>query len=248
MSKDRKTRRRIPFVPNTLKLLLLVFLVFALIVVFRHGYIPARYSPFATISLDDPSGVFLDWRIAQLAEDKATCRRILRKPHISATPVKDRGQYPGCGRYNAFRVSQAGGITLSPALTMECPLAAGLSLWLKHAVQPAAKRHFGQHIASVRHVGGYSCRNIRGGLGKIFALRSEHARSNAIDITSFRLVNGKNINIRKDWSRRESAKGRFLREIHAEACGYFRVTLGPEANALHADHFHLDRGPLRSCR
>lgn len=248
MGKDPKRRRGIPFVPNTLKLLLLVLAAFAFIVVFRHGYIPARYSPFATVDMKEPNGWFLDWRIAQLASDNATCRRILRPPHVSASPVADRGTFPGCGWNNAFRVAKVGQVRLSSALTLECPAATGLTMWMEHAVQPAAERHFGSRVTSVRHVGGYNCRNIRGGLGKIFALRSEHARANAIDIVGFRLANGRTVSVLRDWPKAKAPAGKFLREVHGEACKFFRVTLGPSANKNHRDHFHLDRGPLRSCR
>lgn len=37
----------------------------------------------------------------------------------------------------------------------------------------------------------------------------------------------------------------FLRGIHEEACGVFGTVLGPEANAAHANHFHLDMAPRR---
>ena len=36
------------------------------------------------------------------------------------------------------------------------------------------------------------------------------------------------------------AEGAFLRAVHEDACGIFGTVLGPEANALHEDHFHLD--------
>jgi hypothetical protein len=32
------------------------------------------------------------------------------------------------------------------------------------------------------------------------------------------------------------------------ACGTWETVLGPEYNAAHRDHFHLDRGPYRICR
>ncbi len=35
-------------------------------------------------------------------------------------------------------------------------------------------------------------------------------------------------------------EGRFLRRIHADACGNFRTVLGPEANDAHRNHFHFD--------
>ena len=41
-----------------------------------------------------------------------------------------------------------------------------------------------------------------------------------------------------DWG---SARfGPVLRRIHAAGCGPFATTLGPGADALHADHLHYD--------
>ncbi|MGI9408307.1 MAG: extensin family protein [Hyphomicrobiaceae bacterium] len=247
MADKRSRRGGVPFVPNTLKLLGLILIIFGFIVVFRQGYIPARYSPFATVDLADPTGWFLDWRIAQLADDKITCRAIFTKPHIIASRVKDRGTRDGCGWYNAYRVSKAGGAAITPAMTMQCGEAAAVAMWIRYAVQPAAKRYFGSKVTQVRNVGGYSCRRIRGGIGEIFNIRSEHARANALDVTAFQLANGTSVSVLRDWYRK-GPKREFLRAVHAGACDFFRVTLGPEANVDHRDHFHLDRGPLRSCR
>jgi hypothetical protein len=35
-------------------------------------------------------------------------------------------------------------------------------------------------------------------------------------------------------------KGAFLRAIHRAACRTFTTVLGPEANAAHKNHFHVD--------
>ena len=35
----------------------------------------------------------------------------------------------------------------------------------------------------------------------------------------------------------------FLHEAHAAACRIFGTTLGPEANADHRNHFHVDMAP-----
>jgi hypothetical protein len=48
--------------------------------------------------------------------------------------------------------------------------------------------------------------------------------------------------------RSKGAKGVFLREIRGRACDLFDVTLGPDYNADHANHFHLDVGGQRACR
>jgi hypothetical protein len=42
-----------------------------------------------------------------------------------------------------------------------------------------------------------------------------------------------------------TAEGMFLRRLHKGACGIFGTVLGPEANAAHRDHFHLDLAPRR---
>ncbi|MNU06001.1 hypothetical protein D3C72_2510190 [compost metagenome] len=50
-----------------------------------------------------------------------------------------------------------------------------------------------------------------------------------------------------DWTG-EGEKARFLRLVRASACEHFSVTLGPDYNAAHRDHFHLDMGALHMCR
>ena len=44
------------------------------------------------------------------------------------------------------------------------------------------------------------------------------------------------------------AEAAFLREVRDGACRWFRAVLGPEHNAEHRDHFHLDRGLWNACR
>jgi hypothetical protein len=79
------------------------------------------------------------------------------------------------------------------------------------------------------------------------AFRSQHARANAIDVASFTLADGRTISVAKHW-KSDGAEKRFLHAIHARACDYFRVALGPDYNAAHHNHFHFDRGAFRTCR
>ena len=44
----------------------------------------------------------------------------------------------------------------------------------------------------------------------------------------------------------KSAEELFLREVHKKGCEVFGTVLGPEANAAHRDHFHLDMAKRRS--
>ncbi len=44
------------------------------------------------------------------------------------------------------------------------------------------------------------------------------------------------------------AQARFLRAARDSLCQWFNVTLSPDYNADHADHFHVDMGWYRTCR
>ena len=235
---------RIPYVPNTL-LLLLVVLGGTTALAFRSGYVPARYSPFAALNLADPSSWFVDWRLAELGTDRALCTRSLSPPLVASSMVRDNPLRDGCGWVNAVRLNAVAGARLR--IRVSCPMGGGLTMWVAHVVQPAARRHLNTSVTGVNHVGGYSCRNIRGGIGRYVKWKSEHSTANAIDITSFKLANGQRVVISRHWKGR-GGKSRFLHDIHDGACRYFRVALGPDANALHHDHFHFDRGFLSACR
>lgn len=119
-------------------------------------------------------------------------------------------------------------------------------MWAKHGLQPAAQELFGQSIARIEHFSSYSCRAMRttsGGTGRM----STHATANSIDISGFVLADGTAINLLRDWEG-AGPKSAFLRRANDTACAWFRVTLGPEYNSLHADHFHLQHTGFGLCR
>lgn len=83
--------------------------------------------------------------------------------------------------------------------------------------------------------------------------RSRHATANALDIAGFTLANGKYIAVLRQWQALEAAsvagpEALFLREAHRGACRYFKGVLGPDYNAVHSDHFHLETGGYGMCR
>jgi len=126
---------------------------------------------------------------------------------------------------------------------MQCPLSVAVYLWQRE-VNALAQKHFDQPLAKIHHYGSYSCRRQRGnGSGQW----SEHAFANAWDVASFELEDGTLIQIIKDWDGPRK-KSNFLREARDAACDLFQVTLSPDFNAAHADHFHLDMGPTSTCR
>lgn len=226
--------------------LLLVFLATAAVIAaFWFGQVPNVLSPFPSISMQKRGQWFIDPRLATLRYDRRLCKHILKGPHMRAVAVPPRPMQYGCGWRNAFRVTRVGGASTG-IKQLSCETAAGLNLWILDAVQPAAKDFFGSSVATVQNFGTYSCRNIIGN-PMWRGMRSQHASANAIDISGFQLANGTSISVRRHWND-SGAKGKFLRHIHRKSCRYFRVSLGPNFNPSHHDHFHFDRGPLWTCK
>jgi hypothetical protein len=50
-----------------------------------------------------------------------------------------------------------------------------------------------------------------------------------------------------DWNDGDEAAD-FLREVRDGSCRLFTGVLGPDYNAAHHDHFHLDMGSWQMCR
>ena len=100
----------------------------------------------------------------------------------------------------------------------------------------------GQQVTRLDLAGSFACRSIAGGQRP-----SQHSYANALDIVGFRLGDGRRISVLRHWPG-EGDKARFLRLVRQAACERFNVTLGPDYNAAHRDHFHVDMGPWRMCR
>jgi hypothetical protein len=235
---------------NSAWLIVAAMIAAAAYAVFWLGLVPPRLNPLAPINLAEPNTWFLDFRLAALKSDAAQCKAVLRAPLIDASAIPDAPYEKGCGWHNAVRFSQAANVRV-PVDKMTCEEAAALTMWLRHEVQPAAATYLNSSIKSIHHMGVYACRNIIGRSG-VIKFRSQHAHASAIDVSAFVLNDGRTISVEKYWKSKNSEQGgseaKFLRAVHDSACRYFRVALGPDYNAAHSNHFHLDRGAYRSCR
>lgn len=208
--------------------------------------------PWTELDLAQPVGAFTGRKLAGLGGEGETCRMLLKRAGVRYTAVPDRSASEQCGYEDAVRFRSGGALTIGyrPSdLATSCPVAAALTLWEWHVVQPAAIEHLGTKVASIDHFGSYSCRRI---YGRSEGQWSEHAAANAVDIAGFRLADGRRVSVLADW-RGEGAKARFLREVRDGACKLFATTLSPDYNAAHRDHLHLDqaeRGAMgwRGCR
>jgi hypothetical protein len=134
---------------------------------------------------------------------------------------------------------------------MRCPVAVGLVLWHQRGLNPAAASIIGSRIKRIQHNGTYACRKMRTGDKRQPPRPSQHATANAIDIVGFEFENGRVLKLPGAWKGQEDETedgAAFMKAARDSACQYFKMTLGPDYNALHADHLHLDMGGLRGCR
>jgi hypothetical protein len=150
------------------------------------------------------------------------------------------GRISGCGVENAVSISSISGVRMSTKSTMDCGTARALKTWIDKSAKPALSRK-GGGLREIKVAAHYACRRRNNSkTGKI----SEHGKGRAIDISGFRLADGREITVLKGWNASGSRKA--LRKMHADACGPFGTVLGPKANRFHLDHFHFDTARYRS--
>lgn len=201
---------------------------------------PRAYDPLALPDLDQTPNFMTDWQLRLAEADPEGCAVALRRAGLPASIRADHGA-AACVVSGGVLLSRLSQARLRPEET-RCVMAARLYMWERHGLQPLARRLLGQPVAEITHFGSYSCRTMRGK-----SHMSEHATANAFDISGFRLGNGTVISVKRDWATGGST-ATFLRAVRSSLCDWFNVTLSPDYNADHADHFHVDMGWYRTCR
>ncbi len=176
------------------------------------------------------------WRAAAEAQCLAETPPV-ETPTLKAIGPVD-GPDPACGTKHAFELSATptGHVVLAPEATLACPMIPALDQWVETAVQPAAAEHLGSRVTALTVAASYVC---RGRNGKKGARISEHALANAIDISAFRLADGRKVSVETGWngSADESA---FLHAVQKDACKTFTTVISPDGDRYHQTHFHLD--------
>jgi hypothetical protein len=200
--------------------------------------------PWTPLDLTAPVGAMTGIKLQLLRNDPDMCRDALARSGIDFTPVPDRRVSDDCGLIDAVTLDRTRVRYAPTPVTTTCPLAAALVLWERQVAAPAARRHFGRELVRVEHFGVYSCRRLYGNETGPY---SAHATANAIDLAGFRLAGGRHISVLRDWDA-DGPAGAFLRDVHEGACDLFGTTLGPDYNAAHRDHFHVDMRGWKSCR
>lgn len=187
-----------------------------------------------------------DQRITVSAEGRKCLAKLGEAgSRFSALPDKYFGA--GCSNINAVTLTSLQGDTGQLAVAnlgaVTCPTAEALSGWARFGVDRAARQILGSPLKQIVTMGSYSCRNIAGS-----SRRSAHSRAEAVDVSAFILEDGRRISVLSDWDGGSRQEREFLRVIQRSACKRFGTVLGPEYNAAHRDHFHLEWGNSSFCR
>ena len=169
------------------------------------------------------------------------CTVDLARERVGFRVLPDRTFAGGCSALGAVQLTEIG-TPVTNLGAMSCPLARQFARWVREDVRPAAERHLDSPIRRIETFGTYACRNVNGS-GRL----SEHAFANAVDVSAFVLADGRRITVLDGWNGEGDAR-RFLRALHQAGCRRFAITLGPDANRDHRDHFHFDMGRGPYCR
>lgn len=167
-----------------------------------------------------------------------------RKARFSALPDAYFAQ--GCSAVGAVNLTALaaddGDVFVTNLGPVYCPLADDFAAWAQYGVDRAAQQMLGSRLMRIETFGSYSCRNVAGS-----SRRSAHASAQAIDVAAFVLADGRRITVQDGWQRGGAEKA-FLRRIQDSACRRFGTVLGPDYNAAHRDHFHLEHDGGGFCR
>ena len=179
---------------------------------------------------------------APRAADAALARQCLAElggMSASFTPVPDRYPAPGCSVVGTVQLRDLAGDTrrlgVSNLGPVTCELGQAFAAWARYGADRAARQILGQGLRSIETMGSYSCRDVAG-TGR----RSAHATAAAIDVGGFVLEDGRRITVQGGWDGVSEAERRFLRTVHQSACRRFGTVLGPDYNAAHRDHLHVE--------
>ena len=207
-----------------------------------HRFVPTQHNPFQPPDLTEPLGLATYGKLTALKHNEELCRAKLEEAGVEFTVLNADGAEARCPLEETLALKRSLTPYNAAPLRMTCHQMAALHIWERHVLRPQAEKIFDSPLRQIQTYGSFSCRNIAG-----TGTRSQHSYANAIDISGFVLEDGTRISVKAHWRERSDA-GKYLTRIHKKACRLFSVTLGPDYDAAHADHFHLDMGSVETCR
>jgi len=132
--------------------------------------------------------------------------------------------------------SRFGKIILAGKPILACGFARQFTAWIGDVAAPLTLAYFGTKLSEVDIGAAFVCRNRYNLPGEKI---SEHAKGDAVDVTAFRLENGRNLSVEASSASAE-IDGVWIKTLRATGCGYFTTILGPGSNEAHKAHLHFD--------
>lgn len=206
--------------------------------------LPPQWNPVQPLAIAHPVTPLTTWKLNKAAADPALCLATLMEGAAvqELPPLQESEQ---CFIANRVDLRAVGGARLAP-LETTCGIALRMAIWERHSLQPAAQAIYGADVTTINQIGSYNCRRMRTSAGTSTRM-STHATADAVDITGFDFSDGRQLSLISDWDSAGRA-GEFLRAARDGACDWFGLTLSPDFNSLHADHFHLQSRGWGRCR
>ena len=202
------------------------------------------WNPLVPLDVKHPITRLTDWKLRRALGSRNACLAALETGAV-AQALPDFIDSDICHIRPQVSLAGVGQARMKPIKT-RCQTALRVAMWERHGIQPAAQQHLNQSIQEITHFSSYSCREIRTGRSSGGQM-STHATADAIDVSGFVLANGQRVMLLDDWGGTPD-RAAFLHAVRNSACDWFRVTLGPDYNALHANHFHLQHTGWGLCR
>jgi hypothetical protein len=175
-------------------------------------------------------------------EESATCDALLAGGTVAATRIAPIPDQNGCGiaapvLLEAVILADKRRIELEPRPVLRCDMAAEAARWIAQDMIPVLEDG-NSRVTRVSGVGGYECRTRnRAPDGHL----SEHARGNAIDLTTIVFADGHFLSLAS-----RSNDMTVATSLRNAACARFATVLGPGADAAHESHVHFDLEPRRN--
>lgn len=206
--------------------------------------LPRGWNPVVPLAVDDDVTPLTPWKLEQALATPEACFATLGTA-ASYAQMPDYEVTENCHIRGRLDLAGVAGARMEPLQT-RCAIALRMAMWATHDLAPRARDMFNADLTQIDQIGSYNCRQIRTANGPSNRW-STHATADAIDITGFRLSDGTRMRLIDDWGD-AGPKGAYLSAARDSACEWFRVTLSPEYNSLHADHFHLQSRGWGLCR
>jgi hypothetical protein len=138
------------------------------------------------------------WGVAEIEDANRICREALASTHavVDDLPPIKKGNCGAPAPIRLISIGKSNPVSFKPAPTINCRMLVPLKHWIDKGLQPNASRYMDTRVKTVSIISSYSCRTRYGRPG---ARISEHAFANALDISGFRLADGRRVSVLKHW-------------------------------------------------